>query len=237
MTASSRLLTAFSQLRIVFGHQSVGENIIEGLTSWAKADDVALRVTSPDQAPGDGGVLVHARVGRNCEPASKIEAFGPLVDDAAARGPVDVALLKFCYIDIDERTDVEALFAAYRDGLARVAARHPRTRVVPVTAPLRHSAGGAGVWIREVLGRPNHSKLANLARHRFNARVRDHWAGQAIVDIAAAEASRPDGTTETVSAGGVAIEHLRAAFTDDGGHLNAAGRRVVAEALVGALVR
>lgn len=230
-------LPALAGTRIVFGHQSVGENILDGLRDLAREAGVPLTIGTPDDPPPAGtGAVIHARIGRNTEPLSKLEAFGPLVDAAAARGRVDVALLKFCYIDIDERTDVEGLFAAYRSTLDAVAARHPATRVIPVTAPLRHSAGGPGVWARELLGRPNHSKLANLARHRFNEKVRRHWAGRPLFDLAAAEATRPDGRTETVRANGVACEHLRSAYTDDGGHLNVAGRRAAARAFVTALV-
>lgn len=230
-------LAVLAGLRIVFGHQSVGENILDGLRDLAREAGVQLAVVTPDDLPPSGkGAIVHARIGRNTEPLSKLEAFGPLVDAAAARGPVDAALLKFCYIDMDERTDVDGLFEAYRSTLEAVAARHPATRVVPVTAPLRHSAGGPGVWARELLGRPNHSKLANLARHRFNERVRQHWAGRPLFDLAAAEATRPDGRRETVRASGTPCEHLLSAYTDDGGHLNVAGRRAAASALVTALV-
>jgi hypothetical protein len=211
-------LAALGSLRIVFGHQSVGENILDGLRDLAREAGVPLAIATPEDTPSAGsGAVIHARIGRNTEPLSKLEAFGPVVDAAATHGPVDVALLKFCYIDIDERTDVDGLFEAYRSTLDAVAARHPSTRVVPATAPLRHSAGGPGVWVRELLGRPNRSKLDNLARHRFNERVRRHWAGRALFDLAAAEATGPDGRRETFRAAGMACDHLRSDYTDDGG--------------------
>lgn len=237
MSASSApSLAALGGLRIVFGHQSVGENILEGLRDLSREARVPLTIVTPDDPPPAGpGAVIHARIGRNTEPLSKLETFGPLVDAAAAHGPVDVALLKFCYIDIDARTDVDGLFEAYRSALDAVAARHPATRVVPATAPLRHSAGGPGVWVREMLGRPNRSKLDNLARHRFNERVRRHWAGRPLFDLAAAEATGAAGRRETFRAGGMTCDNLRAAYTDDGGHLNAAGRRVAATAFVNAL--
>ncbi len=238
MSDTSSALARFSRLRVVFGHQSVGEDILEGLRTLAARDGVSLMLSSVEEAPRPGlGAVIHARVGRNTEPLTKLDAFGVLVDAAAERGPVDVALLKFCYIDIDEQTEVDALFEAYRTTLERVAARHPSTRVIPVTAPLRHSPGGFGVWVRERLGRPNRSKLANLARQRFNTRVREHWAGRPLYDLAAAEAAGPDGRAETIKIGNTLIQHMRQAYTHDGGHLNNDGRRVAAQALVTALTR
>jgi lysophospholipase L1-like esterase len=83
-----------------------------------------------------------------------------------------------------------------------------------------------------MLGRPNHGKLTNIARHRFNDWLRQGWTISPLFDLAASEATRPDGSRETFTYRGATAENLVAAYTDDGGHLNADGRRAVAAAFL-----
>lgn len=228
-------LAALEGVRIFFGHQSVGENLLEGLDALQRDSPHRVAVLALDEA-GDRppGFLLHTRVGRNEDPASKCHDFRRILDDLP-RGSIDVALLKFCYIDINEQTDVAAMFDAYRSLLDDLARRHPEMTFVPATAPLRHTAGGVGVWIREALGRPNRSKLANIRRNDFNDLVRRTYAGQPLFDIAAAQSTYPDGRRETFVQDGRTYETLIGAYTDDGGHLNAAGRVAVAADLVHSL--
>jgi lysophospholipase L1-like esterase len=53
-----------------------------------------------------------------------------------------------------------------------------------------------------------------------------------LFDLALVEATRPDGQRQVVEWKGRAVEAMTPAYTDDGGHLNAEGRRRVASALV-----
>jgi hypothetical protein len=232
-------LDTVARQRIFFAHQSVGANILDGLRDLLReaGRDVAIAEWGQSPSPNagtPGGVLWHAKVGRNEEPSSKCEDFRRLLDEELA-GQVDIALLKFCYIDINQRTDVARLFDQYRQTLQDLSRRHPSVTFVPVTAPLRHAAGGLGIWLREQLGRPNRSKRDNLARHAFNVRLRGRYAGTPVFDLAAAEATRPDGRRETFTYDSTTAEGLVGRYTDDGGHLNTAGRRAVAADFVRAL--
>lgn len=217
-------------VRVFFGHQSVGENILDGLRALAATAGREIAVAPlGEQLPAAGGI-VHAKVGRNEHPETKCDAFRDILDERPDLA--DVALLKFCYIDITERTDVDVLFETYRSTLDGLDRRHPSLAIVPVTAPLRHAPGGLGVFVRERLGRPNRAKMANAHRHAFNERVRRAWADRPIFDLAAAEATRPDGGREQFRWEGATCDNLVAAYTDDGGHLNAAGRAASARAFL-----
>jgi hypothetical protein len=214
--------------RVFFGHQSVGGNILDGLRDLLRESGRNWPIAALDDSPArDGGALIHARVGKNEHPLTKCDDFRRIVDEGLA-GRVDVAVLKFCYIDVRADADVVALCDRYRATLEDLARRHASTVFVPVTVPLRHAEGGPGVFVREMLGRPNHAKLTNLARQRFNDWLRQGWTISPVFDLAASEATRPDGGRETFSYQGSTGDNLVAAYTDDGGHLNAAGRRAVA---------
>jgi hypothetical protein len=250
-------LEALRGLRIFFGHQSVGANILEGVrTLTARTPDAltisglretdspeasaaaATTATSAERvtrgAPRPPALLLHAKVGRNEDPASKCEAFAEVLDSGRA-GRVDVAVLKFCYVDIGSSTDAEALAASYVACLDALSHRHPETVFVPVTAPLRQTPAGPGVWVREFLGRTNHTKAANARRYAYNLLLRRQYAGRPLFDLAASQSTGPDGSRETFVWQGEQMESLRGAYTDDGGHLNAAGQAASAGGFVRAL--
>jgi hypothetical protein len=249
-------LAALAGARIFFGHQSVGDNILQGVSELLVHQPDALTIellpgtAAPDpairsgragsaervtrNAPHERAVLAHAKIGRNEDPSSKCDDFRRIIDQGLA-GPVDVALFKFCYIDIQPGTDVEALATTYLSCLDALARRHPKTAFLPVTVPLRQSPSGPGVWARQLLGRTNQTKVANARRYAFNQRLRTRFAGQPLFDLAATEATGADGRRETFALAGTTGESLRAAYTDDGGHLNAAGRAAAAIELLHAL--
>lgn len=226
--------TAFRDLathRVFFGHQSVGGNLLDGVRDWLAMSGVAWPVVEPSEAPREGGALIHAAVGHNGQPATKCADFRRLLD-AGTLGRVDVAVLKYCYVDVQDADAVTELVREYCETLEDLARRHPATVVVPVTVPLTHAEGGLGVVARELLGRPNPTKLKNLARQAFNDALRQCWSATPIFDLAAAESTRPDGTSHAFTYQGRRGQNLVAAYTDDGRHLNAAGRRTVAAAFV-----
>jgi len=227
----SSALRALATRRVFFGHQSVGGNLLDGVRDWLRESGISWPIVEPAGAPRDGGALIHAAVGHNGQPSTKCRDFRQLLDSGTL-GHVDVAVLKYCYVDVQEAGDVSALVREYRDTLEDLARRHPTTVVVPVTVPLTHAEGGLGVVARELLGRPNPSKLKNLARQAFNDALRQGWSATPIFDLAAAESTRPDGTNNTFTYQGRQGQNLVAAYTDDGRHLNATGRRAVAAAFV-----
>lgn len=237
-------LTELQTARVFFGHQSVGGNIMAGvqdILEYSGADSNTslqiLELGNADALPA--GFILHTPVGKNTDPKTKCDDFKRIVDRQLA-GKIDYALLKFCYIDIGENSDVDALFAYYRATLDDLKARHPEIVFIHVTTPLRHSPSGLGVWVRELLGKPNRSKLANVKRQAFNEQLLKTYAGDPVFDLAASESTYPDGRRESFNYQGQTGYSLIGAYTDDGGHLNAVGRKKVAADFIrslGATVR
>jgi hypothetical protein len=195
------------ELRVFFAHQSVGADVLAGLTALGWDTDSTLRIRD-------------ARLGRNEDPRSKIDAFserirGPLGDE------LDVALLKLCYVDFSADTDVPALFAYYRDTLAALQRARPDLRFVHVTTPLTTTARGPRAWLAQALSRPVWGERENARRHEYNELIRTQLGADAVVyDLASVETA------------GAPTPALHRALTTDGGHLNAVGRRRAATQLV-----
>ncbi|HTM34251.1 MAG TPA: hypothetical protein VL263_23230 [Vicinamibacterales bacterium] len=217
--------------RVFFGHQSVGANILDGVRDLLNDAGRNWPIIELGADSPTGGALMHAKVGTNQQPLTKCDDFRRIIDERL-RGEVDVAVLKFCYIDIEPTTDYAMLCDRYRATLEELAARHPNTVFVPATVPLGHAKRGLDILAREMLGRANQAKLKNLARHAFNERLRQSWTISPLFDLARAEATAADGTRDTFTYRGSASENLVGSYTDDGGHLNTTGRRAVAAAFL-----
>jgi len=226
-----------SSARVYFGHQSVGGNIMDGLADLqAQIGRPVIRVGelgSLDAVEGQG-VFLHTKVGENAKPASKCEDFRQILDQKL-QGRVDVAMFKFCYIDFDDASDVAAIFETYVRTMDDLKQRYPEVLFVHVTAPLRLIDGGPGVWVREMLGRPNRSKLANVSRNEFNRLLKERYPGDPIFDLAGVMSTYPDGRRASFKMDGTAYDSLVPAYTDDGGHLNSVGRTYAAAGLVSSL--
>lgn len=220
--------------RAYFGHQSVGGNVVDGVADLQrKLDSPLIRIGTLDslEIPDTGGILLHSRIGQNGKPVSKCEDFRQVLDRKLG-GRVDVALFKFCYVDFDDSTDVRRIFETYSRTMDELKHRYPGVAFVHVTAPLRSEANGPGVWVREVLGRTNRSKLANINRNEFNRLLQDRYSGEVIFDLAGAMSTYPDGRRQSFKYGGRSYFSLVPAYTDDGGHLNEIGRGYAAAELV-----
>lgn len=208
--------------RILFGHQSVGRNILDGVRALAGQAGVALPIQEsrgPAVAPG----LTHFAVGSNGDPLAKINDFAAVVDAGAA---ADVALMKLCYIDFSGSADPAKVAAAYCDTLDALRARHPQTAFVAVTVPLTTVQGGPKALVKRMLGRTPDGQAENLRRHAFNEALRARNGAGRLFDLAALEARGGQGGPAPC---------LDPALTNDGGHLNDQGARLVAAEFVGFL--
>jgi len=80
-------------------------------------------------------------------------------------------------------------------------------------------------------------KHDNKTRSLFNTELRKRL-GDSVFDLAAMQATRPDGSKVSFNSGDAIYELMNPDYTDDGGHLNAIGRQVVAiEVLCSCLTR
>jgi hypothetical protein len=228
-------LAKVSRTRVFFGHQSVGMNVLDVVPAVFSRHGVpAPPIAEGAATPGPGGGFVdHAFIGANEQPLSKIKAF-----DAAIRGglgqQVDVAMMKLCYIDVNAGTDVEALFAAYRDTMAALERDFPNVTFVKVTVPVTTDRGLAGRMVagvkRNLLGRRDRmGPDENAARERLNGLIRGAY-GDHLFDLAALESTVPDGSRVSGEYGGERYFALYPGYAADEGHLNAEGGRVVATA-------
>lgn len=218
---------------IFFGHQSVGWNIIAGIEDLLKEQpDATLTIVKAEDVDGaQGPALIHAEVGQNYDPMSKLQAFDRFIRDGMGER-ADIAFFKFCYVDFDKNTDVDQLFAAYKQTMADLSSAYPETTFVYVTTPLMAPDPGIKGLLKGLLGR-NEEVLANTKRQQFNELMRAEYAGKAaLFDLAAAEATYPDGRACTISANGQSAPCLIGEYTYDGGHLNETGRQIVAGQLV-----
>lgn len=211
--------------RVFFGHQSVGNNIIQGIRDMpppAGAPPVQIVDLGSGQPPA-GPVLLHRAIGTNGDPFSKIKSFQESVDSGVGSG-VDVAAMKFCFWDIRAETDVKKVFAEYERTLTALEARHPSTRFVHVTVPLFAPDVDWRSNLRRLIGRPVPRTQDNARRQELSELIRARYAGrEPVFDLARYEAA-----SETE--GGV--PYMAAELTTDGGHLNPEGRRRLATAFL-----
>lgn len=222
--------------RVWFGHQSIGRNVLEGVRALgAPAAGQGATVVAPaDSAATTGApLIVEFGIGENGKPLSKLAGFAAALD----RLPADahgVAIFEYCFLDITAQTDVEALFARHHADLAAMRARHPGLTFVHMTAPLTADEPLARRFVKGVLGKPT-SRDANARRSAFNRMLRQAYAGEPMFDIARVESTHADGSRVVVAARRDTVFALAPEYTDDGGHLNAAGQRAAAAAFLEAL--
>lgn len=228
-------LQRIAQRKIYFGHQSVGRNLLDGVRQLSAMADVPIRV---DETPTASNVapatLGHTSVAKNGDPFQKLKSFEQAIGERPTG--LDIALVKFCYVDITAKTDVKALFARYRATIESLQAKNPGTAFVHVTAPLTTVKSGTKESLKRLLGRAPYGTLENIRREEYNTLLREAYKGrEPIFDLARIESTAPNGTAATVEWKGSIAPKMAPAYTDDGGHLNATGRLRAARELVSVL--
>jgi len=216
--------------RVIFGHQSVGENILSGVTHLAARDGVKLAINKQRTAPTENGIT-HFNIGENGNPKSKIQDFAAAIDAGAAQG-ADVAMMKLCYVDFNTDTDAKQLANDYMTSLDLLAQKHPHTRFVAITAPLMAIQTGPKAWVKKLLGRHPSGYEDNAKRGEFNTLLRQHYlADNRLFDLAKFE-TEATGSTCTAEVNGQKVDVLCPEITNDGGHLNERGQVLLGAELV-----
>lgn len=218
-----------AQMKIFFGHQSVGYNIIDGVKDLMQENpQIQLNILETDNPSNfNTGLFAHFKAGKNRYPDSKIEAF----EDFMTKGigdKADIVFFKFCYVDLNAGTNIQNLFDKYKITMSRLKKFYPETTFVYVTVPLTSEAVGvkgclkkAKDLIKKIIGKPVYN---NINRNEFNEMLRKEYKGKApIFDLAKIESTCPDGKTSYA---------MVPDYTYDGGHLNETGRKKVAEQLL-----
>ncbi len=231
-SASEMAVVAAS--RILFLHHSVGADIISGMRSLdaGSGGQDHLRVVPLERIDATGGAaLIEFSGGENGRPDSKIDAFVTAVRSLPPKG-VDLALMKLCFVDFNPRTDVAALFRTYRVAIEDLQRDRPDIKIGHATVPLT-------VYPREMkwrafrlIGKEVWEDESNAKRQEYNALLKEKFAGSPILDIAGREAQRQDGREELFVLRGRKYPALDPQKSDDGGHLNALGQRVLGAAMM-----
>jgi hypothetical protein len=217
-----------AQRTIFFGHQSVGDNILEGVRQiglkeqWPPLRIVDVQTLGPDGGPA----LAHAKIGRNGDPASKVKSFQEALDAGVGKR-VDIALMKFCFWDIRHDTNLDAVFNQYRETMVDLERRYPRVTFVHATVPLMAADVDWRARVRRLLAMSTPTDRDNAARDALNRKIREHYGPRSLLlDIARSE-TEPGVVTNP--------PQLAADFSSDGAHLNDVGRSRVAAAFVKSL--
>jgi lysophospholipase L1-like esterase len=221
-----------ARTRIYFGHMSVGSNILDGLRDLMRADGRARLdiVETSDPAIFKEAVFAHSPIGKNADPLAKIDQFRTILENGVGER-ADIAFFKLCFVDIEGGTDVPALIGAYDRAIGDLRAAYPKLTIPVVTAPLTAVPRGLKTSLKTLLGRSAPDKAANIKREAFNAHLRERYR-RCVFDLAALESTRPSGERVTFETDGRTFYAMEPSYTDDGGHLNAVGRKVVAAELL-----
>ena len=231
-------LAKVSRTRVFFGHQSVGMNVLDGVPGVYAAQGMAAPpIEQVGTRPGaDGGLVSHAFIGENEKPLLKIGDFDTKLRAGAGR-QADVAMMKFCYVDILRDTDVSALFARYRETIAALERDFAKVTFVHVTVPLMTEQGSLSKLKSRLTGSSRGGPAENVARERLNALIRREYAGGHLCDLAAVESTAPDGSRTVGTYQGQQYYRLYDGYASDSGHLNGEGARAAATAWLQSVAR
>lgn len=221
---------ALENKRVVFGHQSVGGNILNGVKQLAARDGAKVDIQEGKTESAGPGIR-HFLIGTNGDPASKIRDFAASIDAGAAQKG-DIALMKLCYADFNDDTNARQVAKEYIASLESLAQRHPDINFVAVTAPLTAVQTGPKAWIKRLIGKQPSGYLDNAKRAEFNTLLRQQYLESGrLFDIARAE-TEPASKYCVVHVDGQDVETLCPELTNDGGHLNDRGQELIANAFV-----
>ena len=214
---------AAARQRVLFAHQSVGANILDGVRKLADENNVKLTITESRSDQGKTPAIFQFMVGRNGDPLGKIKDF---VSTSSSFSDIDVALMKICYVDLNKSSDATAVAKTYADAIKTLQRAHPSTRFIAITSPLTAVPSGAKAWVKSLIKGSSPELADNEKRKEFNDYLRKEFDKDHLFDLAALEAEK------AVADDGKEIQVMRPSLTDDGGHLNAAGQRIVGAAFI-----
>ncbi|NWJ97950.1 MAG: hypothetical protein HXX20_19520 [Chloroflexi bacterium] len=198
------------KLKVLFNHQSVGGNILEGLDALAQKNPTRYTLTIMNEPEttwfsSNSGVGDFTR-GENGDPNSKIDGFKSLIEKDGYGSKVTVAMMKFCYVD--DTNTATARWDTYRQAMTYLEGKYPAVKFVWWTMPLENAG--------------------NKNRDQYNKLVRDYVQAnnKILFDIADIESQDPSGKAITESG----LSAMYGNYTSDGGHLNETGQQRVASA-------
>jgi hypothetical protein len=219
---------------IFFGHQSVGWNIIEGIIeikkTYPKLKLNIVEINRNERLP-DVPSFVHAYIGRNTDPLLKINEFSRRIE--IEKGNIGIAFFKLCYIDFDYKTDIKEIFNNYKTTMNRLKSQYPNITFIHFTVPLTTSKPDMKSWVKKWLGERDIPFMLNVKRNKYNDMLRNEYLGrEPFFDLAEIESTRKDGSRSSFEENGKTFFTLADEYSEDGAHLNNAGKNWVAGKLL-----
>jgi len=225
-TVSDEVIKNVQKRNIYFAHKSVGFNIIDGIKDITDKINIQSIVDNPQISES---IFLHSQIGENYKPLLKLEDFSKRINSEVLNS-IDTAFLKFCYVDVDETTDIDVLFGTYTETYAILEERNPKIMFIHMTIPLMSQQKGLKSFIKKLIGRKVNGYEDNVRRQEFNSKIRENYP--LIFDIAEIESTKPDGSRMIHSLNGIEYYSMYSGYTNDGGHLNETGRKKVAKELL-----
>lgn len=228
-------LNQVRSLKIMFGHQSVGTNIVDGLVLLGAVNpiryDLDIKFKPTQLTSGSFG---HWKNGENQDPHGKIRAFNEKLRSQAEDcniwgNTLDVAYFKLCYVDLNLTSiNVDDLFNEYCVYMNNLIMDFPNCKIVHVTMPISALIYGS-------------DKERNKRRYQFNEKIISYVDSTEnyLFDIADIESHDENGVEQTFEYEG---NHYPMMWYDendpenngwsyDGGHLNDKGKERMALAM------
>jgi hypothetical protein len=233
-----------ARTRMFFGYQSVGMNVLDAVPAVYADHGVSAPPVEQGRAePGpDGGFIAYKSIDEGVVDAGKtaLRDFDRAMRAGMGR-QVDVALMNLCWGDVFSDTDVDALFARYRDTMAALERDFPNVTFIHVTVPLTTEPGlftELKTWVKTHIGRRDvFGQRANVLRERLNALIRGEYAGRHLFDLAAIESTKPDGTRVSGHYDNQGYFALYDGYASDVASLNAVGAKIAATAFLEAIAQ
>jgi hypothetical protein len=220
--------------KIYFGHQSVGGNIMDGVERLVNENagvDLNLRITDRGE-DFNTPVLAHTAIGENRDPQSKIDEFQRKIRGGIGE-QADVAMFKFCYIDISGDTDVNAMFDEYARVMDELEREFPDVTFAHSTVPLEVAAAPWKDQVKKLIGKPRPLQAANMKRNEYNKLLMARYGGKRpVFDLAAYESAVAEGKRAAFKDGDGVYYTLNPDYSSDGSHLNDRGSDVLAAQLL-----
>ena len=226
-------INVISQSNIYFGHKSVGQNIIAGMNKIIKVTGQnGLKIEElSDSIKYNQNYFLHSNIGENGYPKGKFREFSKIVNDLERKN-LDIAMMKLCFVDITEKTDISDIFQSYTAMIDSLRNKYPALVIIHFTVPLKSEPDWINNLKNIIKRRTDNDVKDNLARNKYNELLLKKYSNEDIFDIANIESTYPDGKREIVTVDDKQCYSLIKNYTYDGGHLNEKGQELVAEKLI-----
>ena len=221
---SDETLTALESKRILFGHSSVGYSIVKGIEELISTNKRFKKIRVIELQPNDvidKPGIYHTKIRRNGFPSEKSDNFIKVLDENNVGKNIDIALFKYCYVDIEKNAKIDRILNYYSETVSKIHEEYPKIKILHVTTPLYSHKRGLKGLIKRIF-RPDFN---NIKRNEYNSELIKRFQDtEPLYDLATVQSTYPDGKRSSFKYKSKIYYSLANEYTYDGGHLNNAGR-------------